>query len=183
MINRTTILRGLAALGISLCAASTATAQRGDVDRDQVLLEAHNDERAEFGAAPLRWNARLAREAHRWAERLASEEVLRHSSADERGGSGENLWMGTAGHYDAVQMMNYFSNEKRYFRSGAFPNVSSTGDWADVGHYTQIVWAETREVGCSTVRGARFDVLVCRYWPGGNVMGTRLAPRARLSQR
>jgi hypothetical protein len=163
--------------------AAPAFAQSGDAPHERVWLDAHNAERAEFGVAPLRWNPRLAREANGWAQRLAREEVLRHASIEERGGRGENLWMGTAGYYGAAQMISYFADEKRYFRPGAFPNVSSTGNWADVGHYTQIVWAETREVGCSMARGARFDVLVCRYWPGGNVMGTRLAPRQRLSRR
>jgi hypothetical protein len=30
---------------------------------------------------------------------------------------------------------------------------------------------------------ARHEVLVCRYWPAGNVIGYRLDPAARLSRR
>ncbi len=122
-------------------------------------------------------------EARGWAQRLAHEEALRHASIEQRGGRGENLWMGTAGYFSAQQMMSYFIDEKRYFRAGQFPRISSTGNWADVGHYTQIVWAETREVGCATERGRRFDFLVCRYWPGGNVMGTYLGPQDQAAQR
>lgn len=91
--------------------------------------------------------------------------------------------MGTAGYFTPQQMIAHFAAEKQHFRAGDFPQVSRTGNWADVGHYTQIVWATTREVGCATARGARFDVLVCRYWPAGNLMGARIAPRDNIARR
>ncbi len=176
---RPTIMTVLAAVGIVLCAVPErpAQAQSGQAPHERAWLAAHNAERTQFGVEPLRWNSRLAREANGWAIRLANEGVLRHASVQERGGRGENLWMGTAGYYTADQMIGHFASEKQYFRPGPFPNVSSTGNWADVGHYTQIVWAETREVGCSAVSNARFEVLVCRYWPAGNIRGTVIAPQ------
>ena len=176
MALRATILGLLAMVGISLSGGVFAQSdQRSD---QQDWLDAHNAARAEFGVAPLRWSHDLSHEARVWAERLAREEVLRHASYDERNGRGENLWMGTAGIFSAEQMIGFFVGEQRYFRPGQFPQVSSTGNWADVGHYTQIVWAETREVGCANAQGPRFDVLVCRYWPSGNVIGTYIAPRS-----
>ena len=63
------------------------------------------------------------------------------------------------------------------FRPGVFPDVSRTGRWSDVGHYTQIIWPETQEVGCATALNASHEVLVCRYWPAGNVIGYRLDPQ------
>ncbi|PKP92679.1 MAG: SCP-like extracellular, partial [Alphaproteobacteria bacterium HGW-Alphaproteobacteria-15] len=48
---------------------------------------------------------------------------------------------------------------------------------------TQIIWPETQEVGCATARNHRHEVLVCRYWPAGNVTGRRLDPAERLSRR
>lgn len=185
MSIRTTILGGLAPLlfGVGIMLSGVVHADSGDAPNEQVWLSAHNAERAEFGVAPLNWNPRLAQEARTWAHRLAREEALRHASTGERGGRGENLWMGTAGYYSAAQMVGYFVDEKRHFRAGEFPLVSRTGNWADVGHYTQIVWADTREVGCATARGPRFDVLVCRYWPSGNVMGTHIAPQRHVARR
>ena len=61
--------------------------------------------------------------------------------------------------------------EKKYFRPGLFPNNSTTGRVADVGHYTQLVWRATREVGCASATGAREDILVCRYAEAGNYRG------------
>ena len=144
--------------------------------REHAWLAAHNQARAEFGVLPLRWSDRLAEDARSWAEQLAQHEVMRHSSLDEREDTGENLWMGTAGHYAPEQMIGAFIEEKEHFHVGRFPEVSKTGDWGDVGHYTQVIWPATKEVGCATARGSRFDVLVCRYYPAGNVIGRRIWP-------
>ncbi|TNE45917.1 MAG: SCP-like extracellular [Sphingomonadales bacterium] len=138
------------------------------------LLDTHNVERARFGAQPLAWSPKLAREAQSWAHRLATEGRMRHASNDERGGAGENLWMGSAGSYDASFMVEAFIEERQHFHPGTFPQVSRTGDWRDVGHYTQVVWPTTREVGCAVARNSRDDFLVCRYWPAGNTYGVEI---------
>ncbi|WP_299192566.1 CAP domain-containing protein [uncultured Erythrobacter sp.] len=181
MSIRATIAGTLALVGVGLAVPGLAT--DGDAPEERIWLAAHNAERAEFGVAPLRWNDDLAREAQRWARKLAREERLQHSTREERNRTGENLWMGTARSYSPDAMIAAFTNEKQYFSAGEFPRVSITGDWKDVGHYTQIVWAETREVGCARAPGERFDVLVCRYWPAGNVMGQRIEPREQLARR
>jgi pathogenesis-related protein 1 len=42
------------------------------------------------------------------------------------------------------------------------------------GHYTQIVWRTTREVGCALrVCSAKDQVWVCQYQPAGNYLGQR----------
>jgi hypothetical protein len=66
--------------------------------------------------------------------------------------------------------------EKKAFRSGVFPYVSATGNWEDVGHYTQIVWADTDRVGCGLSSSQDDDYLVCRYARAGNVMGETVMP-------
>lgn len=142
----------------------------GDVQR---LLTGHNSERARLGLPPLKWNPALARDARDWARVLASRGQLEHASHTARKGHGENLWMGTAGAWNAEGMVQMFLDERRYFRPAAFPHVSLTGEWSDVGHYSQIVWRETREVGCALDRAKGLDVLVCRYFPAGNVLGEK----------
>jgi hypothetical protein len=52
--------------------------------------------------------------------------------------------------------------------------VSRTGNWSDVGHYTQIVWPASQRVGCATASNRANDYLVCRYLPAGNIVGTVL---------
>lgn len=139
----------------------------------QALLTEHNRARDEAGVPRLRWSVKLAGDAQGWAETLAREGWMRHSSQSEANGAGENLWMGSAGYYAPEAMIGSFVAEKRNFQLGAFPRVSRTGRWEDVGHYTQIVWRDTREVGCAVARNGSDDFLVCRYWPAGNWMGER----------
>ena len=70
-------------------------------------------------------------------------------------------------------MVEGWIEEKKYFRPGRFPDNSTTGDFADVGHYTQLMWRETGRVGCALAEGAAEEVLVCRYRTAGNVVGER----------
>lgn len=138
----------------------------------QRLLDAHNQERARIGVKPLEWSPVLAAQARVWADDLARRGVFEH--ARERFGAGENLWMGTSGYYAPEAMIGSFIREKQYFRPGTFPEVSTTGKWQDVGHYTQLIWAGTSQLGCATATGNGRDILVCRYYPAGNVRGQQV---------
>ncbi|XP_069677831.1 venom allergen 3-like isoform X2 [Periplaneta americana] len=55
-----------------------------------------------------------------------------------------------------------------------FPG-SSTGI---IGHYTQLVWAQTKYVGCGRTfyedNGKRTTTLLCNYGPAGNFLGSKL---------
>lgn len=133
------------------------------------LLAEHNAARDAVGVPRLAWSARLAGEAQAWAEHLAREGRMEHSTHEARGGSGENLWMGSAGYYGPDVMIRAFVDERQHFTTGTFPRVSRTGNWRDVGHYTQVVWRETQQVGCAVAHNGENDFLVCRYWPAGNV--------------
>jgi uncharacterized protein YkwD len=133
------------------------------------LLADHNGERMRRGATPLAWSAQLAHEAQGWADRLARDDRMYHSDRQTRRGAGENLWSGTAGYYGAEEMVGGFLAERKYYKPGTFPQVSTTGKWEDVGHYTQVIWPTTQQVGCAVARNRSHDFLVCRYWPAGNV--------------
>ena len=57
--------------------------------------------------------------------------------------------MGTRGAFSPEQMVGNWIAEKAHYRHGQFPYVSRTGNWADVAHYTQVVWRGTTHVGCA----------------------------------
>lgn len=135
------------------------------------MLRAHNIERAPLGSAPLAWDAGLAAAADSYAAELAATGKWGHSQPHQRVDQGENLWTGTRGAFALETMIANWASEKRMFRAGLFPNVSTTGNWADVGHYTQIVWPGSLRVGCGLRSSARDDYLVCRYAAPGNVVG------------
>jgi hypothetical protein len=146
------------------------------------LLKAHNFERRMAGAAPLRWDPRLVAAADRYAAQLARTGRFAHSAAFQRSGQGENLWMGSRGAFSLEAMVADWASEKRMFRPGVFPYVSRTRSWADVGHFTQMIWPSTVSVGCSVRSSRQWDFLVCRYANPGNVMGHRVGP-VRLAAR
>ncbi len=134
------------------------------------ILAAHNSYRKEVGVRPLTWSDDLASHAQEWADYLASlggEELPHSENTDE----GENLWMGTQGSFTNTQMVDSWGEEKENFVEGTFPNVSSTGNSDDVSHYTQVVWRNTKEVGCAIASAGGNDILVCRYSPPGNFEG------------
>ncbi|WP_253201100.1 CAP domain-containing protein [Sphingomonas quercus] len=169
MMRRIGLAIGLALLSPSLLA--TTGSQSGNFEMR--VLAAHNRERAGMGIAPMRWNEALARDAAIWGEHLARVGYLVHSSTDPRDPDpqGENLWAGTRGYYSLESMVGLWVAEKKNFRPGLFPANSRTGDLEDVGHYTQVVWRSSGEVGCALVRGRHDDFFVCRYAEGGNVIG------------
>jgi len=152
----------------------------------QEILAAHNRYRAAVGVPALQWSDNLAAGAQQWAYYLASTGQLHHSDsrrrhpADGTPGVGENLLRvlraalapgsGLAV-YTVAQLVDIWGDEKRYFIGSIFPNVSSTGNWEDVAHYTQIVWRNTRQVGCGVATGNGNIVMVGRYSPPGNVDG------------
>lgn len=133
-----------------------------------ILLNGHNVERAAVGTAPLVWDAELAASAAAHAQILAAAGRLQHSVRSTRPGQSENLWIGTRGAYDPEAMVGSWAAEKALFRPGIFPNVSRTGNWVDVSHYTQMIWRDTTRLGCGIGSSAGFDILVCRYAPSGN---------------
>lgn len=137
----------------------------------QRILAAHNAARSAIGLAPLTWNARMAEDARQWAVHLAQTGEFSHAGSAGRSGNGENLWAGTKGRYSPDDMVGAWTAEKRFFRTGRFPANSSDGRWESVAHYTQIIWRETREIGCGLAAGKSLDVLVCRYGNPGNILG------------
>lgn len=138
------------------------------------VVAAHNRFRAAEMATPALWDASLAAAADGYAAELARTGRFAHSAAGSREGQGENLWMGTRNGFSFERMVEDWGSEKRMFRAGQFPSVSSTGRWEDVGHYTQIIWPTSVRVGCAVRSSAEWDYLVCRYGQGGNVFGDRV---------
>lgn len=122
------------------------------------------------GALPLQWDADLATHAASYGPMLASLRTLVHSPREGRPGERENLAMAWHGTMSPEQLVNMWSSEKQFLQPGLFPEVSRTGRWKDVAHYTQMVWPTTTRVGCA-IFAADWDYLICRYSPPGNIEG------------
>lgn len=148
-------------------------AERGNILLRDVVLGMHNDERQSLGLTPLAWDSALAQDAAQYARQMAVTNRFQHSPRASRAvPSGENLWMGPRRLYGYETMIGAFLNEKRLFRRGGkLPDISMSGRWEDVGHYTQMIWRGTQKVGCALAEGQNYDYLVCRYFPAGNAFG------------
>jgi hypothetical protein len=169
------LMKPLLAAGLAAFGLAAATPAVGAVNVPSEfparILAAHNAARAQLGAPPLSWDPALAQGAATYAMQLAFTNSFQHSDRSGRPGIGENLWMGTRGAYSYEDMVGAWVSERRFFVAGVFPAVSSSGNWEDVGHYTQLVWPTTTRVGCALASNARAEFLVCRYSPKGNIDG------------
>jgi len=150
-------------------------AARGEPLLRATMMNAHNQARRQSGVAPLLWDEGLARDAGIYAQQLARTGRFQHDpQPGRRPRQGENLFMGTRGAYGYADTLGLLINERRHFTPGRFPAVSRTGNWSDVGHFTQIVWPTSQRVGCAIASNRANDYLVCRYFPAGNIDGTLL---------
>lgn len=128
----------------------------------QTMLAEHNKDRAQHCAPPLSWSPQLAQVAQTWANSLRDRGCLFEHS---RGSYGENLAAGTTGALppEAVVAMWYDEVAKYRFPDGGFG--------MDTGHFTQLVWRSTTQVGCGMSQCKGMDIWVCNYDPAGNVEG------------
>jgi hypothetical protein len=139
----------------------------------QEILAAQNRYRAEINVTPLTWSDNLSVQAQKCADYNAANFLkqggMKHCPTP---GFGQNIAQVTASsHLTLAQIVDLWGNEKRYFINGEFPSVSSTGSPAAVGHYTQMIWQNSSEVGCGEASAGGNNLLVCDYSPQGNING------------
>ena len=168
------LVLGLAAADPARAAAAYVATSAGLDDVNYRILTAHNAARAEVGAAPLQWDPSLAIAAATYGPALSRIGRLVHSPRAGRENQRENLWMGQQGRFHPEEMVAAWTDERRLFFPGQFPNVSRTGNWVDVAHYTQMIWKSTTHVGCAIYRDDAWDYLICRYSPPGNREGRQV---------
>jgi len=128
----------------------------------QALIEAHNRVRAKHCAGPLTWSPKLAQVAQRWANSLRDKGcAFGHSNGDY----GENLAAGSTGLLDPEAVVKMWYDEIAQYK---FPNG---GFSMQTGHFTQVVWRGTTQVGCGRSQCKGLDIWVCEYDPAGNWEG------------
>jgi uncharacterized protein YkwD len=134
------------------------------------ILAVHNQERAAVGVPPLVWSNELASGAQTWAQNLATTGEFAHDP-NRPDGVGENIagFNPSMGVSAPGEGQSLWVDEKQNWQGG----VLTPENWYPTGHYTQMVWKDTQEVGCGTASGDGhpFSILVCRYNPNGNFMG------------
>jgi uncharacterized protein YkwD len=129
------------------------------------ILAAHNSARAKAGTPPLVWSDSLAKIAQQWADTLLKNGKFEHRPNSKYG---ENLFEIRGATASPTQVVASWVDEQKDFDAAS--NACRSG--AVCGHYTQVVWKSTRQVGCAVARqGARREVWDCNYDPPGNFVG------------
>jgi len=128
------------------------------------MLSLHNAVRSRVGVAPLIWSDRLASIARDWAATLLARRQFRHRP---NATFGENLFEINGSSASPSQVVNAWAEEARDY------DRTANKCRGVCGHYTQIVWSTTKEVGCAVARGGVREVWVCNYNPPGNWIGTK----------
>ena len=149
-------------LWLLILLAGTSGARTSSLERE--MLAAHNAVRAGVGMARLEWSDRLAARAQDWADTLGTRNQFFHRPHSTYG---ENLFEITGASVSPAYVVNAWAEEARDYdyRANRCRGVC--------GHYTQIVWGDTKDVGCAVARGAGREVWVCDYDPPGNWAGRR----------
>lgn len=112
----------------------------GEVGKLVGLTAAHNQARADVGVAALQWSPELAAYAQAWANQLAANNcTLAHRTGDSYG---ENLFWKSHGATSSEVVAQWAAEKATYDH----PSNSCSG--TTCGHYTQIVWSSTTELGC-----------------------------------
>lgn len=143
-------------------------------DTDQqasIFLKEHNRIRAERGLPALKWSKELSNYAREWANNLSSSCNLQHRQNNKYG---ENLAMANGMGNNPATYVKLWESEKTAF-DAHFGNKNAKccgGNFAGYGHYSQIVWRTTTQVGCAMVTCADGSTMVvCNYNPAGNMQG------------
>ena len=138
---------------------STASADNVSTAEQKAILSLHNGYRAEHCVPALTWSAELAAAAQRWAENC----WIGHDS--KRGHIGENIaWGGDRSASSAVDA--WYKEVKVY-------NYAKPGFASSTAHFTQMVWKDTKQIGCGVAKCylGTVRLWVCRYGPTGNWAG------------
>ncbi|KAG7190774.1 hypothetical protein KM043_006845 [Ampulex compressa] len=168
-------------------------------DQRRRILQVHNNLRARVAAgketrgapgpqppasniAPLTWDPELEMIAQRWANQCTFSTIrVGHDDCRnvEQYYVGQNVgYKSSSGKntFKAVDIVREWYNEVQYFDAGLVPKVTNYGK---SGHYTQLVSADAKTVGCGLIRYKEEDgwnalYVVCNYGPGGNAKNGEL---------
>ena len=129
-------------------------------------LEAHNKYRRKHHVGDLVLSKDLCNIAQRYAETLARTGNFAHSKAKYNGKKmGENLFACCGLKISGKMMTDEWYNEVSQY------NFNNPGFVSGTGHFTQVVWKDSREVGFGYAQARDgYYYGVANYYPAGNYL-------------
>ena len=129
-------------------------------------LQSHNKYRKIHHSPPLSLNKEICQISQKYAENLANNDIFQHSDNKYKGEElGENLFMckgkEATGEYVTK---SWYDEIKDHDFNGGFQN--------NTGHFTQLVWKGSKEVGFGFSKSkSGYTYVVANYFPAGNFSG------------
>jgi glioma pathogenesis-related protein 2 len=155
----------------------------GQLDDKDKALEVHNFERKSLNLQPLKWSNKLENDSKKYADYLASKDIFRHSKDLRKLKQGENLYS-TMYYVIDDNGEKYFFDETNYLFDASvawleekkdykYARISDgTNTFSKIGHYTQMIWNKSKEVGIAYSKSKSGNIyVVARYFPQGNLTG------------
>ena len=128
-------------------------------------LKKHNELRAHHGVKPLKISEDLNKIAQKFAEHLAEIKKIEHSYNIYKGEElGENLFCCSGSEIQGdIMTMSWYDEINKY-------DFNNPGFISGTGHFTQIIWKDTIEVGFGFAKSSNNIYYgVANYYPAGNI--------------
>lgn len=139
-----------------------------DKEFRQESLKWHNHYRAIHGVPALKHSDELCRYAQEWADTLAKRDAFSHRPNNKYG---ENIYMAWSSdptkEVTGREAVDSWYSEIKQHQFGGEPRSLGSG------HFTQVIWKGSTELGTARARTATGKLLVvANYNPAGNMIGS-----------
>ena len=150
---------------------SVPSVKEGPIDSDLIsfrdeILKKHNEIRQLHGSPELTPNTSLNNKAQDYAKQILDSQGKKAFPANTYNDSavGENVIISSK--KEPNEIFEKWYNEKNSY------DFSLNKFQKGTGHFTQIVWKETKEIGIGLEKDDKNNICcVALYYPGGNVIG------------
>lgn len=149
-------------------AVSGVTLKTTDKQFREESLKRHNHYRAKHGVPPLKHSEQLCKYAQEWADTLAKRDKFEHRPNNK---FGENIYMAWSSdpskQVSGAEAVDSWYSEIKDYTFGVEPRTLASG------HFTQVIWKGSSELGTARARSATGKILVVsNYSPAGNMVGS-----------
>ena len=127
------------------------------------ILENHNYHRKRHQVGSLVRSSDLESIAQSYSQTLASTGKFAHSGNKYNGDyMGENLYMSFGSIITGTDASQMWYDEKELY------DFNNQGFSMDTGHFTQLVWKGSKQLGCGASCSNYGCYITCNYYPAGN---------------
>ena len=135
-----------------------------EFDYIRKMLRKHNEMRIKHNVQKLKSNEKLNKLAKIYAEKIINNKENIEPLLYNEDVLGENIFISKTGLSSQEIFEAWYNEHKNYdFNKNKFQKGT--------GHFTQIVWKETKEVGFGKIEFGDLLCLVALYYPAGNKFG------------